>query len=131
MKAIQIFFFSLLYFLVYLTISLAIDLYFGLETSIPELVTIGLMFNLLLIVLLVFEVPDKIAEKFARKKESVLFYITEDVKDDKNTSELLETLEGNATKIESPKKSEEKSNEKIIEAEFVKQVQDQKEENIY
>jgi len=69
MKPLNIFFFSLLYFLFYLTISLGIDLYFDLETSFPALIGIGFVFEIFLIVLLVFDVPDKIAEKIHGKCE--------------------------------------------------------------
>lgn len=110
MKPLKVLFFSLLYFLVYFTISLGIDLYFGLETSIPELVVIGLFFDILLIVLLVFDIPEKIVDKLSGNDEEIV--------------DNLEEIED----FEEPSQKKEEKVEEVIPPQIVEQTPEKVEE---
>lgn len=69
MKPQKILFFTLSYLIAYLGITYLIDYFFELKTNVIEVFLIGLFFSILLIVLLVFDVPEKIINKLIRKQK--------------------------------------------------------------
>lgn len=85
MKPITIFFFTLFYLTTYLGINYLINYFFDLGMSFIELLVIGFLFSILLIVLLTFDVPEKIANKIITRNpdnDNVKEIIEEEMVDD-------------------------------------------------
>lgn len=113
MKSLTILFFTLSYLTTYLGISYLINYAWNLEMSFIELLVIGLIFSILLIVLLVFDVPEKIADKLSRKPEVVVVYKDSEPSEDFVEDEVVDFFE--RKEGEGGVKIEENQKERVVE----------------
>ncbi len=108
MKSRTILFFTLFYLTTYLGISYLINYAWNIEITFIELLTIGLFFSILLITLLSFDVPEKIANKIITRKPEITVYnddeSVEPIIEEENFFERKQSVGEGGVKVEENKK---------------------------
>lgn len=74
MNALTVLTWTLAYFSIDLSASYLLNYFFDLHTSFLEILAIAVIFSTILVILLTFDVPEKIANKIITKKPEIIFY---------------------------------------------------------